>query len=209
MSGGIANAATDSCTWVSFVTPLFSFVLGFVTAVFSEPLRRWLFRPVLRLSFEKNDTCVAHTPVQNGGKEHEAYYIRLKVENTTRPLAKACRAFLIGVEEQGKNGVWIPTIYADSLPLAWSCQERREARKPLDLPFGVAQFVDVVATDSLFNNYFVQVAPLPFRYHTLFEIKPKTFRFTVLVAGDGVNPETKQIVFGWKGVWNDFEVSKA
>lgn len=207
MSGAVTKEVANSLVWVGLVTPLLSFFLGFVTAVFSEPLRRRIFRPVLRLSFEKNDSCVSHTPLQNGGKEHEGYYIRLKVENTKRPLARACRAYLIVVEEKDENGLWKPTIYADSLPLAWSCQERNDARRPIDLPYGVTQFVDVVATDSLLNNYFVQVAPLPFRYLGLFDDKRKTFRFTVLIAGDGVQPKTAKIEFGWKGTWNDFEVS--
>jgi hypothetical protein len=208
MCVNITKAATDSRDYFAFLTPAVSFILGFVIAVFSEPLRQWLFRPVLRVSFEKNDSCVAHTPVENGGKEYEAYYIRVKVENTRRHLAKACRAFLIQVEEKDESGYYKPTLYADSLPLAWSCQKPDEARKPIDLPLDVAQFVDVVATDSLSNNYFVQVSPLPFRYHKLFEKKPKDFRITVLVSGDGVKPATTRIIFRWKGTWNDFEVSK-
>ena len=209
MSEEVAKEAANSFEWVGFVTPLLPFFLGFVTAVFSEPIRRWIFSPLLRLSFEKNGNCVSHTPVQNGGKEYEAYYIRLKVENKKRPLAKACRAYLIDVEKQDENGIWKPTIYTDSLPLAWSCQERSEVRRALDLPYSVVQYVDIVATNNLHNNYSMQVTPLPFRYHSLFENEPKTFRFTVLVAGDGVRPKTAKIIFGWKGKWDDFEVSSS
>lgn len=205
--GGI-KTTVDACGYLGFFTPLISFLLGFITAVFSEPLRQWFFRPVLKLSFEKSEDFVSRTPMKNGGKEHEAYYIRIKVENIKRRLAKACRAYLINVEEQDESGQFKKSIYADNLSLAWSCQEPDEARKPIDLPNGVAQFVDVIATDSIFNNYFIQVQPFPYRYERLFDKKPKTFRLTIQVSGDGVEPETVQLVFTWKDKWNDFDVSR-
>jgi hypothetical protein len=62
--------------------------------------------------------------------------------------------------------------------------------------------VDVIATNSVGNSFGVQISPMPVRYDTLFGSQPQTFRLTVQVAGDGVNPQVIKLVFVWKGKWD-------
>lgn len=60
-------------------------VLGFAAAVFAEPLKQWIYRPKLMLSFDEDPGCKARTPEQaqlQGGPRpvhstHEADYVRL------------------------------------------------------------------------------------------------------------------------------------
>ena len=77
-----------------------------------------------------------------------------------------------------------------------------QQREALDLPKGVSQYVDVIATSSVTNSFEVQIQPFPIRYMEIFGTKPQTFRLTVQVAGDGVDPQVIRIVFAWKGRWD-------
>lgn len=197
----------------TIVPTLVGAAVGFASAVFAEPLRRWLYRPVLVLGFGNGSEHKARTlekaelfdpeksavPIHS---THEAEYLRIKVINTATTLAKACRAYLVRVEKQDAEGKFGPTLYCDSIPLAWSCRDQ-DAHGPLDLPNGVAQFVDLISTRSISSHYRVEVKPLPFRYVALFQ-EHGTFRFTVQVSGENVKPVFLSIIFVWKGVWNDY-----
>lgn len=197
------QATTDSVSMFTAIGWAVSFILGSVTAVFAEPIRQRFFRPILKLSFSNAEDCVARTGTVAG---HNAVYVRAKVVNQKRTLARRCRAFLVNVEQLNTRNVFEPTIYADSIQLAWSCREQGTQRDAIDLPHGVSQYVDVVATDQQLQNFLPQISPLPIRYKDLFDVTLKTLRFTVQVSGDGVDPEFIRIVFVWKGNWDSFDV---
>jgi len=197
-----------------YITPLIGLVTGTLIGVFAEPIRTWIYRPVLKASFKKIDSCVTRTPIGTGSDLREGFYIRAKVENRRWQMAKSCRAYLVKVEQKNSKGDFGPTIFADSLPLNWSNQRREDNGRPIDLPFGVSQFVDVISTDQgapgipvVPPTYTVHAA-MPFRYGVLFDNGPKILRLTILVTGDGVKAATTKIVFDWRKHWEKFEVSE-
>lgn len=202
----MCSTQTASISWLSAITPIVSFILGFISAVFAEPARQRLFRPILQLRFSNTPDCVAKTPTVGEG---EAIYIRVGVVNENRRLARQCRAYLVNTEVQNDLGEFEPTIYVDSIQLAWSCRKEGKQRDAVDLPNGVSQYIDVLATDKSNNCFRPQISPFPFRYQEVFTNTPKTFKFTVQVSGDGVDPVFTTIVFSWKGQWDDFEVYQA
>jgi hypothetical protein len=202
----MCSTQTASISWLSMLAPIGSFILGFISAVFAEPARQRLFRPILRLRFSKTPDCVARTPIGGGG---EAIYIRVEVVNEKRRLARQCRAYLVNAEVQNDLGEFEPTIYVDSIQLAWSCRETGKERDAVDLPNGVSQYIDVLTTYKSSTSFKPQISPFPFRYQELFANTPKTFRFTVQVSGDGVDPAFITIIFSWKGQWDVFEVYQA
>ncbi len=179
------------------------FILGFLSAVFAEPVRQWLYRPRLLLSFGSSSDFVTPTPETAGGRQYEAFYIRLKVVNSRSRLAKACRAYLVRVEKQ-VDGEFKPTMYCDSMQLAWSARGD-EAFTAIDLPRDVPQFVDIVSTRSIFHTFAPAIRLVPFRYKELFE-ETGVFRFRVQVSGDGVDPVSDQVILHWEGTWNKFRV---
>lgn len=190
----------DTTFWTSAFTPVVSFILGFVSAVFAEPARQRLFRPHLKLTFSGRDDTIAKTSTASGT---EAVYLRVKVVNEKPKLARAIRAFLINVEVKSTtDSDFSPTIYTDSIQLAWSCQVAGSERSALDLANGVSQYVDVISTSSVANTFEVHISPFPIRYRELFGSQPQTFRFTIQVSGDGVDPELLKLVFVWKGRWD-------
>lgn len=193
------TTAVSSFSWLSSLTPVVTFVLGFVSAVFAEPARQRLFRPVLRLCFSGGEDCVARTPTAGGS---EAVYIRVKVTNEKPRVARACRAYLVNVETKAAASGFVSTLYADSIQLAWSCQVPGSERNPLDLPNGVSQYVDVIATNQASNGFAPQVSPFPFRYAQLFTATAQTYRLTIQVSGDGLEPKILRLIFVWKGQWD-------
>jgi hypothetical protein len=193
---------------LDYVTPLIGLITGTFIGIFAEPIRTRLFRPRLKVSFESADrSCKVQTPMGAAG-EHRGIYIRAKVQNTKSQMAKACRAFLVKIEKQSTHGTFEPTIFADSLPLAWSCQ--KDGSKPVDLFSGVSQFVDVISTTNVDPTaYQIHLFTHPHRYAELFDREPKTLRLTILVTGDGASAGQTAIVFKWGGQWDTFEVGSA
>jgi len=183
---------------------LLAFAAGFLTAVFAEPFRQWLFRPKLTLSFGSSLDFITKTPETDGLAIHDALYIRIKVVNSRPRLAKACRAYLVRVEKR-VAGAFVPTIYCDSIQLAWSARRPDEVYAALDLPRDVPQFVDVFSTRSTSKRFAPSICVLPLRYEGLFQ-ETGVFRFHVQISGDGVEPVQRQITLHWEGNWEKFRV---
>lgn len=91
-----------SFDWLTHVA---SVVIGLFLGVFTEPFRAWLLRPVIKLSFRKDEHCVRETPVNMRAGEKvfrsRMLSVRFKVENTRRFHAKSGQAFLTLIEQRG------------------------------------------------------------------------------------------------------------
>jgi hypothetical protein len=192
---------------VDYLTPLIGIVTGTVIGVVAEPIRTWLLRPRLRLRFDPV-RCVTSTPTYGGIVESRGHYVRVQVINRSGRVAKACRVFLVDIEQMDGVGIFRPTVYLDSLRLKWASQLEGEELRPLDLVRGVSQFVDVISTDKASHYAFTLHVPFtPGIYAQLFGYEPKTLRLTILATGDDVKPATTQIVFAWDGQWDTFMAS--
>lgn len=183
---------------------LLSYILGFATAIFAEPIRQRIFKPKLKLEFGEGQDFKTRTPEATSQSQHEAYYIRVKVTNSTRRTARDCRTYLVNIEKRDETGTFRPTIYCDSIPLAWSCRADK-AYQGVDLPYGVAQFLDVLTTRSISDYFEPQIMVKPFRYIPLFKEKGG-FRFTIQVSAERANPQFIKLIFEWDGDWENFKV---
>jgi hypothetical protein len=177
--------------------PAIGFAGGFLTALVAEPLRQRFFAPRLRLSFGNSEDFISHTPETRDGQTGQATYLRLRVENKSFRLAKACRAYLTNVQREDETGHPHPTQYCDSIQLAWSVRVD-EAYGPQDLAQGVPYFVDVVSFRDDTNIFMPHVHGLPFRYSSIFE-NQGTYLLTIVVSGDGVKPSKTTIRVEWRG----------
>ena len=188
---------------------LISFLFGFLTAIFAEPLRQLIFRPTLKVQFGESEDYLSLTPeeiqVNDKSSKIKAYYIRVKVTNIRRAVAKDCKVYLVNVEKEDDNGKFKPTIYCDYIPLAWSCQNMGEQYRGIDLNKGVNQFADVITTREISSVFYPPLKLFPFRYQEIFSQKG-TFRFTVQVTSANTEPKTIKIVFHWDGKWDKFQV---
>lgn len=189
----------------SFLPNLLSYLAGFATAIFAEPIRQMIFKPDLQVGFGQSQDYLSHTPEIFNNMEMEAYYIRVRVTNKSRYIAKDCRAYLINIEKKNENDKFSPTIYCDSIQLAWSCQAKGEQYRAIDIAKDVNQYIDVIVTRSITDEFDSPILVKPFRYFSLFREKG-IFRVTIQVAASGVSPETIKLVFEWKGDWKNFKV---
>jgi len=140
----------------SDVSSLWSFLAGFIVAIFAEPLRQLIFRPNLMIEFRPDDSFVTSTVgIGDDRREWRQRYIRMRVRNTKRRLAKNCRAYLTNVEWLAPNGDFERSGYVDSIQLNWSARGE-EALSGLDLPKGVNQFVDVITTQEAIPYFIPQ-----------------------------------------------------
>lgn len=189
-------------------------VVGFVSAIFAEPVKHWLCQSRLEVAFGEGSEYKARTPEQmrqpdpqGSGKEiisfHNAEYIRIKVTNRSSSIAKNCCAFLVGVQKKNPKGKFEPTIYCDSIPLVWSCREDC-LYGPIDLPKDVVHFIDLVTVRSISGEYRLGIKTIPFRYAHLLR-ENGTYRFKVQVSGENVKPKFISVDFSWNGVWDQYE----
>lgn len=194
--------------FVSFLPYLISFLAGFIIAIFAEPVRRFFFKPKLKLEFQQSPDCISQTyEVANGKKVADARYIRVNVTNSSKVIAKDCRSYLINIEKCDREGKFVPTVYCDSIQLAWSCQGRMDRWRGIDICKGVNQYVDIIATRNISKAFDPQIMAKPNRYLDLFNETGK-FLFTIQVSADGADPKTIKLEFVWNSIWDDFAVKE-
>jgi hypothetical protein len=191
----------------SLVAPLVGFLGGFATAILAEPLRQRLFRAKLKLEFGQSSDFITPAVIRGEGYEYKARYIRIRVRNVKRHLARSCRAFLVNIEKQNEQGVFGQTQYYDSVQLEWSAQPE-DRFSAIDLPYGVNKYIDLLQTQSTSNTFDPCTEFFSFWLADELLRQTGTFRFTILVSGDGIDPQVVRIVFSWGGEWDTFAVHK-
>ena len=181
--------------------------LGYIAAVTAEPLRQWLFRPRLKPEFGQGEEFITPTPVGSPYPSGKAFYVRIKVTNRRRIVARNCRAYLEAFEKRDTNGFFRPTAYCESIQLAWSCRRTGEEFNPLDLPSGVTQFLDVLATGSGSQDFHPKLMFVIWRYEPLFK-QTGVFRLTIRVTAENAYSETIKLILTWQGSWDHFTVEQ-
>jgi hypothetical protein len=176
------------------------FLGGFFTALFAEPLRRWIYAPRLKLTFGASNHFLTRTPEVSPTGQYESLFVRIKVENTRAVLAKGCRAYLVNIERKAISGLFEGTAYCESLQLAWASQAE-QSFAAFDLPRSVPHFVDIISTRPTSPAFALATKVTPLRYIQLVGT-PGTYRFTVVVSGDGVKPATIRPTVSWNGTWD-------
>lgn len=173
------------------------FVLGFFSAVFAEPLRRWVFRARLSLAFRPTfgagSAYIALSPEGN----RTAKYVRVSVTNRSKVAARVCRAYLCQIERD-EAGFGYRTLHHDTLPLAWGFI----GHEAVDIQPGTRFFFDVFSVNSDQNRILPNTKPQPAIWEDTLKATGR-YRFTVLVAGDNVSAVMHTIEFYWTGRFDD------
>ncbi len=204
----IINATNTSCI-SGTLDSIGSFFAGFLVAIFAEPIRKRIFSPDLLLDFKNNKDHVSRTNFPDNNFES---YVRVKVINKKKTLAKDCRAFLINIEKE-ENEKFVQTIYADSLQLAWSCQTDQMRYSAIDLSYGMNLYCDILKTTSAdpsnAASFHPQVCFLPVRYNDehLFYL-PGKYRLTIQVTSSNANPIKMYLLLQWNCDNQNFIIDK-
>ena len=129
---------------INIISNITSYILGFATAIFAEPIRQKLFGPKLELHFGDTQEYINILPSEDGSNVLLTY-IRVRVVNVRRAMAKYCKAYLINIERwDDVQNKFVPSGLKDSIQLAFSCKIEGEEFEGIDLAKGANQFIDVV-----------------------------------------------------------------
>ncbi len=125
-------------------------------------------------------------------------YVRFRVQNTTdRRIAKSCRAYLVALHKFSNNKEVSENLISDTFQLPWAGYDY----EPRDIPAKVNLYIDLVHFSKQAPGWAFATKP-PF-HHSLGPIANHrgTYRCTVVVAGHGVTPQTKNIYIDYDGDW--------
>lgn len=210
---------------------VFSILLGafvgigvtFITLMFKN-IWSYLTRPELKINFGDGPEFRSETETEVDVKGLKLagptqIYIRLMVTNHppktlgkmfpfVRPIAKSCRVTLIGIRKFSETSKeYESTIYVDSIPLTWSCQQDSELWR-IDIYPEISQFFDLLSFDKTMTGPFapkLRVTPLRYSNHLFKE--HGIFKFTVQITGENVRTQTKEIYFDWQGRADSYRAS--
>ncbi len=178
-----------------------TFLLGFATAIFAEPIRRWLFRSNVSLVFQPRigfgRRCVSLSTTTK--PDVMAKYVRVLAKCSSKLCVPAirCRAFLTRIERRGPGETKYTELHHDPIPLNWAYI----GSDPLDISPGMKFYFDVVAVNSSQNLLEPQTTISPVTWAELLK-EPGRYRFSIELAGDNVGPVPETVEFEWKGNFN-------
>jgi hypothetical protein len=180
------------------LTWLLSFFAGFFVAVFAEPLRRWLFKSTVSLSFRPRigfgRRWVSLTTTTTTGVM--AKYIRVLAKCTSRVgvTANRCKPFLTKIEKRDPALNGYRELHHDPLPLNWAYIGDQQ----LDIHPEMEFYFDVAEVNSAQNLLRPQTTIAPETWAALLR-EPGTYRFSVVLSGENIRPVPLSIEFEWKG----------
>jgi hypothetical protein len=185
-----------------------SAVLGGLLSGVYPDMRAYWTRPRLVIDYEGGRSNLVHSEY----KEHQSQgvettvseiYIRARVRNTGRQIAKACRVFLVDLKEVQPSGL-TGTSLNDAKVLAWAGFHFAS----LDIPRGVNFFVDIARVSKHNPGWKLSVEKLFANQKTL-EKYCGTYRFYLLVTSDNASPSRCEIDITYNNDWNNLRALAA
>ncbi len=178
-------------------------VVGLLTGLFSGLAGRrfeaWWFAPKLRVEFVQSEGGFrTEGSWKQGNVEFVEIYIRARVRNLGAIVAKQCRPYLVKLEEVQPSGTTSTELF-DSVVLRWPGYPHDFAAR--DIPKGVNQFFDIVGVLKNEPGWRFAFRERFSSHRGLLTYKG-TYRFTVLVSGDGFKPMGRKIDVTYSGDWN-------
>jgi len=170
-------------------------IIGAVLTLVGREVISWWRKPRFTIEFENNEPFCRKDPPNQG----QIYWLRLKVTNSGKSVAKRCMGRLVQfIDGEGK-----PVEDHDPVQLHWVGTPWREGPELftlIDLQQRRSEFLDVLLTkpDSppkpcLFMGYHQSVGlrtdPLPSNVQ----------RIRIAVYGDNVDPCPKEYSISWEG----------
>jgi hypothetical protein len=163
---------------------------------------KWWNRPKLKLDFVGNEANRTEGIFTLNGREIVQIYLRARLRNKGRRVARNCSVYLVGIVKVLPGGT-APTKYHDAMPLTWPGSPRD--RKPRDLPKGIEAYVDVVSVRKNEPSWHFHIRELlgdPQAVQSLTSYKG-TFRLTLVATADDAKPRTLSFDVYHDGDWRN------
>lgn len=202
------------------------FCSGIIGGLILEFAKRYIFVPKLILTCKTDGEEFTPTAVVPGpftkkdGTEVSARYVRVAVtnESPTKTSARSCRAYLTGIKEFDSEGSLTDKRFAETLRLRWAYEgPDGELHGGIDIPNRVKLFFDVFSSQEACiwkgKNHnaqrILEVAARDAREAPellkILKLK-KSYRFSIMVTADGVDPTQADLDVRIGEQWNDIEV---
>jgi hypothetical protein len=154
-----------------------------------QHLRDWLTRPQLLIDYEGKEGA-------NQVTVSDTIYIRARVKNNGRQIARSCRVFWTGLEEVHPSGATTEAPFHDPLVLEWAGW----SFVLLDVPAGVSFYVDVLRVLKDQPGWKFSVKYLFTSEEHLVDYRG-TYRFHLMVTADNATPASCEIDVTYNGHW--------
>ena len=161
---------------------------------------RWWDRPILKVETGTQDGFVSLNPLFDlgGQQQGSGCYVRVKVTNVGKHVARKCTGYLTAVEEWS-GGAFQPTSYTDILRLVWSHNAECVG---MDLVTDTPHWLDVLSTLEGTQAFRLETAVKPFRYGDGFG-NTSVYRLTIQVVAEEIDPVVTHLYIRWDGNWNN------
>ncbi|RLI75500.1 hypothetical protein DRP05_14675 [Archaeoglobales archaeon] len=209
------NTSIDIPLILQILTAIGTFSMA-VLLFYIEVIKGWLKRPKIRIEFRQEEPYCKEVPLEDL-QNIPSYWIRIKVENIGKQIAKGVEGRLVEIKDKNGNSIkeFVPLI------LRWA--SRPYSKIPdiqdvrMDINRGASWFLDVI--------YIADVAKLKSsekerykiwgqRTHicdiymglptgTLKDLDPGEYYLTITIYGDNIKPLSKTFRLTWGGKYRD------
>jgi hypothetical protein len=183
-----------------FLTFLGTLLLVIIT-LYIGVIRPWLNRPKFYVTFDNTEPYCRQTEIEVSKdlsgfvtKRTTAYWIRLRVTNSGKSVAKRCIGKLVKVMKQSGEEL----AEYDPFSLHWVGTDPDEIPlKPVDLNRGEYEYLDLIYTSAdAPKKAFIYTDHVPRGIPTF--INPGEYILQVTIYADNADPETKKYRLIWK-----------
>jgi len=161
--------------------------------------RDWFNRPKVRIDSKETTANRVNVEYKRAdGTAVSEIYIRARVHNAGRHIAKGCLVFLAKLERVHPSGGTTSTVFFDSRPLAWAGW----LFSPRDVPSGVNFYVDLMRVSKSASGWKFSVEKL-FANEADLQSYSGTYRFSLTVTADNAKPASCKIDVTYNGDWHN------
>ncbi len=193
-----ANAGA-SFSWGQTVITL---LIGLLTGIFVEPIRKRIFRATLSLGFSGDVNCMRETPMVVRNPRGEPIgngrmkVARVLVANRSFWTARDCQGFLLQIDKKVQQGTF-ETVFHDRLPLKWAYL----SAQPITIPSKTSSYCDVAGASDWNKTLMPHTEPRTAIFDDIFKDQA-IYRFHLLFTAEDAKPVTMILNIEWKGDWN-------
>jgi hypothetical protein len=166
---------------------------GLLTGAYKHA-RDWWERPILQIDYLGSGA----NRIESG----DDIFIRARVRNNGKQLAKNCVVYLTALTEENLS-VQLPTVFHDAMPLAWPIW----AFRPRDIPKGADFYVNVLKISKETKGWFLCVEQT-YASHEKLKTYKGTYRFRLLATADGAVPAICDIEITYNQDWNTLRAAQ-
>jgi hypothetical protein len=163
---------------------------------------QWMTSPNLKLDYLDSPANKPTAVYKEKEQTIEEIFIRVRLRNTGRRVARDCRVFLISVSEVIEGNVHKASFH-DSMELAWPGYPRDFAPRPI--PKGIDAYVDVVSVRKNESGWRFHIkrsfSSQPFKDYK------GNYRLKILATADNAEPVELEIDVYYNQDWHSLRAA--